>query len=364
MVELIPPPDPLSLLPPFLACLPIAFASTRPPPALGPLLSPILRQRVNLLNSTNSSSSNDTWLTLLSWDHEKASALQDIVQSKQFEPHPVSGELELGDVENMSFKRLDRETLRAQVPIPEWDMTAIYVWCGEDDAGKGWKVAELLPYDQDLECDRSWSASTTEATNLFEGSDATSDSIRRGQDSLMTDLNNTQEQDDSDYWAQYDRTPGRTPSNKRSPAPAASNHLWSQSEQVYYARYSSVQPAMDSEDPDEQSRETGDGSLDNQAFASIMARSQHVKPVLDTTTRTESAILGPQPSPPLSRDSDTVAKLEETAEYHSLSEVGVRQHIGSSIKSMYRLARSCGMERAEFARIVERELEVLGLLGD
>ena len=363
MVELIPPPDPTSLLPPFLACLPTAFLSPRPPPALAPLLSPILRQRVQLLASPSTSATNKTWLTLLSWDKEKASDLSDIVQSKTFEPHPVSGELELGDVDKMSFKRIDRDTLRAQVPIPEWEMTLIYVWCGEDEAGKGWKVAELLPYDPDLEQNQAWSTSTTEATNVFQG---------RGLSPRPTDQpslsangsNKREEEDDSDYWAQYDRTPGRTPADKRSPTLGSSSHPQIQSEQDYYARYATVQPAMDAEDPAEQNVQPGDSSLNGDIISQFMSHPQEGGHLPNSQPRTESAVLGPQPSPPLSRGSDTIAKLEESAEMQSISEVGVRQHIGSSIKSMYRLARSCGMDKAEFERIVERELEVLGMMGD
>lgn len=47
------------------------------------------------------------------------------------------------------------------------------------------------------------------------------------------------------------------------------------------------------------------------------------------------------------------------------AEVGVRQFVGTEIKSLYRLARSVGMDRVEFTEMVERELEVLGFMdGD
>ncbi|KAL9032118.1 MAG: hypothetical protein Q9180_006688, partial [Flavoplaca navasiana] len=75
----IPPPAAETLLPPLLACLPTAFASTRPPPALLPLLSPILRQRVQLLSGSTSSPS-DSWLTKLTWDPTKAEGLAPVVE--------------------------------------------------------------------------------------------------------------------------------------------------------------------------------------------------------------------------------------------------------------------------------------------
>src|ERR1700722_5722616 len=103
MVMYIPPPAPRDLLPPLLACLPTAFASSRPPPALLPLLSPILRQRVQLLSC-------ESWLPLLCWDAHAASKLPGIIENIQLEPPPVSGEVELRDVETIQYRRLDPET--------------------------------------------------------------------------------------------------------------------------------------------------------------------------------------------------------------------------------------------------------------
>ena len=98
-MHLPPPPDSRQLLPPLLACLPTAFVSPRPPPALLPLLSPLLRQRLNFLSS-GSASRGDGWLPLLSWDAERAAKLTPIVEHMELEPHPVSGEVEMDDVQN------------------------------------------------------------------------------------------------------------------------------------------------------------------------------------------------------------------------------------------------------------------------
>lgn len=365
MDELIPPPDPHSLLPQFLACLPTAFVSPRPPPALDSLLSPILRQRVQLLSSTTISISDETWLNLLCWDNEKASRIQGIVESTTFEPHPVSGELEIGDVENMTFKRFDLETLRAQLPLPEWDLTVLYLWCGDEPENRDWKVAELLPYDLDLEHDPSWNSSIVEATEAFK-SRASTGELHLRSSHVNRQAKTTSADDDSDYWAQYDRTPGRTPS-QGSPGPGVSERLDGPSEQDYYARYGSVQPAMDPEDPTEHNDAMESSTLNGDVLTSLNRRYERVhntdlrRPL---TRDAEPQLHNPQPSPPPSQGSDTVAKLEETAEKETFLEIGIRQHISTSVKSMYRLARSCGIDRDEFQRMIGREMEVLAMLEE
>jgi hypothetical protein len=68
-----------------------------------------------------------------------------------------------------------------------------------------------------------------------------------------------------------------------------------------------------------------------------------------------------------SSGSDTVDKLERRAaarESREHSEVGVKQHIGTSVKSLYRLARVAGIDREEFERVVRMELECLSLMDE
>ncbi|KAL9623169.1 MAG: hypothetical protein Q9160_002484 [Pyrenula sp. 1 TL-2023] len=361
MAQIIPPVDPHSLIPQLLACLPTAFVSPRPPPALVSLLSPILQQRLQLLSSDYTSTPDDTWLKLLCWDSDKALQLQEIVESTTFEPHPVSGELEIGDLGSIRFKRYDSETLRCQIPLPEWNLTVISIWCSAE-AGRGeWKVAELEPYDPSLEKDSSWHSSVTEAANSVTSNGGLHLSSSNG---MRASADTSAGEDDSDYWAQYDRTPGRTPA-KTSPAPGISNYAQGPSEQDYYARYGDVQPAMDADDPSEQADE--DSTLNGNTLAGITTRYQNYQNndfsrVLARDA--EPQLQNPQPSPPPSQGSDTVAKLEETAESHSFSEIGIRQHISTSVKSMYRLARSCGIERDEFQRMINRELDVLALMEE
>jgi hypothetical protein len=65
---------------------------------------------------------------------------------------------------------------------------------------------------------------------------------------------------------------------------------------------------------------------------------------------------------PLSSSRESAERLERQAQNQSQAEVGIKQHISTDIKSLYRLARSAGIERGEFERIVKTELEVLPML--
>lgn len=66
--------------------------------------------------------------------------------------------------------------------------------------------------------------------------------------------------------------------------------------------------------------------------------------------------------PQSSRSDSPIHRLEQEASATSAAEVGVKQHISTEMKSLYRLARAVGIEREEFERIVGREIEVLGML--
>jgi hypothetical protein len=80
-------------------------------------------------------------------------------------------------------------------------------------------------------------------------------------------------------------------------------------------------------------------------------------------------LLQPRPTSSSSSSSDsTVDKLESQAAKLDrpieLEHIGIKQHISTSIKSLFRLARVAGMERVEFERLVRTELDVLGLLEE
>ncbi|KAL8662280.1 MAG: hypothetical protein Q9168_008285, partial [Polycauliona sp. 1 TL-2023] len=262
----IPPPATQTLLPPLLACLPTAFASTRPPPALLPLLSPILRQRVQLL-SDSASSPSDSWLTKLSWDTSKAESLASAVESEAFELHPVSNEIEYSDAENVGYRRLDEETLHCRIDIRDLGVTVIYLWCIGDTegGGDGWRVAEVLPLDSTASVATVWKKSVEEATEACIQNPSTTtttienttpSAIQNGIHTSSTAINatdgNAEEEDDDDYWTQYDAAPSSTPGPSASPNPQQqpkTRHGRTMSDAAYFSQYSSVQPDMDNDDP-------------------------------------------------------------------------------------------------------------------
>ena len=360
MVELIAPPDPQGLLPPILACLPTAFASRRPPPALLPVVSPILRQRLQLNYDPH-----ENWLRLLCWDQEKAETLKEQVENCQFEPHPNSGEIEVGDVDSITYKRLDEETLRAQLQLSEWPFVPIFLWCSGGEEGSGWKLAEILPSP---ETDKSWSSTIQGANEAIVRTEGTAGPRETKSNlPLPTPRNN-----EDDYWAMYDDTPeGRTPMRKPSIQPTGGP-----SEDEYYAQYGDVQPAMDGHDPDE---EMENGIVESTLNGHSGGAPAHHRMPSDRTAspppyqdsdpmedgegprEKEVEMRQPIPTSPSSGDTDTIARLEDTAERFNASEIGIRQHISTSMKSMYRLAKSAGMDREEFEGLVKRELEALRL---
>ena len=62
--------------------------------------------------------------------------------------------------------------------------------------------------------------------------------------------------------------------------------------------------------------------------------------------------------------STTITQLEHSAQSQSVAEIAVKQHISTSIKSLFRLSRNSGIERSDFNRMVRTELETLSMIGD
>ena len=406
-----PPVESRELLPPLLACLPTTFISPRPPPALLPLLAPVLRQRCAYIGAT--ATGNDGWVKLLSWDAERAAKLPSIVEHLDLEPHPVSGEVEIDDPRAVKYRRLDDETLHARLELDQFDLSPTYLWCETDehgDTGAGWKLADLRSLE-DIEEDVEWYSSISEAEtaasttkiDVPQTNGSGQYTVRRPAQSEPEE-----EEEDDDYWASYDRTPGRTPAQKLSPAPpTASNAQQSgrqrtQSELQYFERYGSeVQPAMDGHDPDEDHPEIGESTLNGDSFTRGEQHHPHEDPLARPQTTEndpppyrpesrepwqkalyphdsargstaleqgiQSDLSMPRPISPTSSHS-SVAKLESeaeamsSAESSSRAEIGIKQHISTDIKSLFRLAKSVGMERKEFERIVRTELDVLGMM--
>jgi hypothetical protein len=390
MVVYIPPPNPRELLPPLLACLPTAFVSSKPPPAFLPLLTPILKQRVHL--HTSSGPTSDSWLKLLSWDAERANKLPDVIQDIQLEPHPVSGEIELEDVENIQYRRLDPETLHSRFDLVEFGLLPIYLWCLGDGQGNdgGWRLAELRSRE-DKEDGTEWFDSIEEANErsgpvravaATNGGSATTGANGHG-----VAPQEQAEEDDDDYWASYDQAPSQTPM-KRSPAPqeVKAPQVPSNTELEYFARYmSEVQPALDPHDPSEEAMAPGESTLNGDTIVPSTRTFQY-EPIettnlgpsgydssfpapapLNGTNGTARQVDGPSedmqhPRPTSSGSTNSIERLERKAENFSHAEVGIKQHISTDIKSLFRLARSAGIETAEFERIVKTELEMLAMM--
>ncbi|KAF4581134.1 hypothetical protein GQ602_007271 [Ophiocordyceps camponoti-floridani] len=357
----ISPPDQASLLAPLLPALPVAAAATQPAVKLLPLLSPILRQRVQLL----SESSSEPWLRLLCYDADKTGRLAEIARGESLEPHPVSGEVEIdwGYDAETRYRRLDRETLQALVVLSEIGIAFLLVYCVGDQVGggDGWRIGEVTVAEKPepfvrfgggrsiVEAERQYAASGNDANDEDDGDG----------------------DDDDAYWGRYDLTPGRltphrTPFTVNKPSPAPRSMLGKQEasgeEDAYFAQYDQVQPAIDGHDPDEEMAQT------------------HVAPPLglqtvttnDTTEKadapsaTETEIVSPRPASSASSSGcDAIARLEESAGRQEQTEFGVRQHVARSIRSLYMVSRATGMSRDDFQRLVERELAVLGMVeGD
>lgn len=388
MVQFIPPPDYRSLLPPLLACLPTAFASPRPPPALLPLLSPILRQRVQLLAAT-ASSPTDSWLPLLCWESTQAERLASIVEGEAFELHPVSGEIHFGHVPEITYRRLDEETLHARLVIPDLGLEVIYLWCQGDQegGGDGWRVSEVIPVN-DHQGGRSteWWLSISEAGEkssenilacaLRENPDVVS-SIPEKSSGKEQEILDDDNDDDGDYWAQYDNTPARTPGPKQPGPGNGSESVVRQglntSDIEYFARYGRVQPEMDNDDPSEDRKTFGQSSLNgNVMIPSLSQAASNGGPIASLHDQVQKSskdqeqgadINQPAASSP-STASFTISKLEDSAAMQSHGEVAIRQHVSTTIKSLFRLSRGAGIDRQEFDELVRTELDTLSLMDE
>lgn len=344
MAESIALPDPNHLIPPLLACLPLAFTSSRPPPALLSLVTPIIRQRLQVLGN---SSSSQHWLSRLCWGQTNAEKLQEIVERGTFEPHPSSGEIELGEIYPTTFKRFDENTLHAQLLLKDWDLVAIYLWCVEGAASSSWKLAELLPYDTSTQYESRWVPSI-DLANALAASESMS--ARNHEDSTSRERNTSQPSEDDDYWARYAKMSTETSDNADGwPLSNGATSPPRDTKGNHYDRYSQVQPMMDSHDPYEQSAEGIDSSIQGDVLDGMLQQLQmgRVPPPPPESVSSRASSVGP----------GIVGRLERKADDQSSARVAVRQHIASSMKSLYRLAMTTGMERDEFNDLVERELQ-------
>ncbi|KAM0332473.1 hypothetical protein ACHAQA_002754 [Verticillium albo-atrum] len=348
------------LLAPILPALPAAAVSKQPAIGILPLLSPILRQRVQLLGVA----STDPWLRLLSYDPAKTARLAEVVQSGRLEPHQVSGEVEV-DWEydaKTKYRRLDLETLNAFVVLEDLELAFKLVYCvgDQDGGGDGWRVGEVTVAEKPNPfADFAGHSTLAEAEKAFE----------EGRTATATPgFSGTPDIDDGndDYWNQYNETPARSPAPQRSPAPAAHqpSHLGTyrsaSAEDSYYAQYDDVQPAMDNHDPDEEPLAQ---SQQQHAEVSPPARMlvQPEKPATPDleAERRAAQLLHPRPaSSASSNGSRTVERFEELAGQQEASGFAVKQHVSKSIRSLWQLSRASGIDREDFERLVQNELDL------
>ncbi|KAI3401948.1 hypothetical protein diail_6508 [Diaporthe ilicicola] len=394
MASTITSPDLRGVLTPLLPSLPAAALSTQPAPAILPLLSPILRQRVQLL----SSASTEPWLRLLSYDKGKDARLAEVARSDRLEPHPVSGEVEVDwdyDVQTQ-YRRLDEETLQALVVLEGFELFFRLVYCVNDEAGggDGWRVGEIsVPDKSNPFASFAGQPSIEAAENSFRQQDGNSNKpnsqpATSAAAHQVLEVKQEEEDDDDDYWARYDATPARTPQTSRSPAPqsaqqptlTATHQAAAEADDAYFAQYDSVQPAMDNHDPDEaqaaqeimgsapplglQHPAGEDGEEANETKGAWTLAPSPGGRSQEEEERTAS-LAHPRPeSSASSNGSNTVLKLEEQAGRQESSEFGIKQHVSRSIRSLFLLSRAAGIDREEFERMVHTELDVLGMVEE
>jgi hypothetical protein len=345
-------------------------------------------------------------LSLLCWDREIAARLPPIIEKINVEPHPASGEIEVEEPDKILYRRSDPETLHSKLVLGEYGIIPTYLWCTGGESGSRWLLAELRG-TEDAEDGTEWFENVPaadEAGFRRKSISVKSTGVTPQQAVTQPDpaADKAEEEDDGSYWAAYDQTPGRTPQPRRSPAPRTSSRTQigpTQSELEYFERYASeVQPALDAHDPDEENPATGESTLNGNALS--YTREPQTEP-LDTSnlgpngydssmppaytnaplngsgvhandsavhlesieldqSATADALTHPRPSS--SASTNSVERLERKAESYSQAELAIKQHISTDIKSLFRLARASGIDREEFERIIQRELEVLPML--
>ncbi|ROW11557.1 hypothetical protein VMCG_01291 [Cytospora schulzeri] len=396
MASTITNPDIRNILTPLLPSLPAASLSTQPAPAILPLLSPILRQRVQLL----SSASTEPWLRLLSYDKDKESRLAEVARSDRLEPHPVSGEVEVDwdyDVQTQ-YKRIDEETFQALIVLEDFELFFRLVYCVNDEAGggEGWRVGEIsVPDKSNPFASFAGYPSIVEAEKSFQDEKAgskppTTDTVELSNPEAQEEQ--VEDDDDDDYWARYDATPGRSPAPDSMQQQSQTATHQEEGDDAYYAQYDSVQPAMDGHDPDEaQAAQAVMGSAAPPPLG-LNHRSDSNSTAVNGTRRDSDSVnetngawtLAPSPtarshedeertaalahprpsSSASSNGSDTVLKLEAQAGKQEQGQFGVKQHVSRSIRSLFLLSRTAGIDREEFESMVKAELDVLGMVEE
>ncbi|RKF78111.1 hypothetical protein GcM3_067013 [Golovinomyces cichoracearum] len=370
------------LLMPLLASLPAAAISSEPPTALLPVLSPILRQRVQIL-----STSSEPWLSLLCYDDTIVPELETIAKSSMLELHPVSGlaEIDLESDLDIQYRYTDSETLEALASLYQLGLTIKLIWCTNDtagaDAGDGWRIREVGICTADS---MDWgSKSLSMAVDKFKSNkirNFDSNNIKNAKESFPRSEIDEEEEDDDNYWAQYDHVPGQTP--KQVPTntqPAQNNQSLNpaDSEEEYYANYDMVQPAMENHDPDENiNYSIVNGNTmpqyvpENSSVIELSSSSQlqNVNEAWFDGSIESSVLITknllPHPSVKFDTkftDSNPMTNSERQGPSSATTENAIKTHIGATMKSLHRLARAAGIEMEEFDRVVRNQLDLMSM---
>ena len=383
----IKPIDPHCALPNLLACLATAAAAKQAPPSLVPLLTPINQQRVKLLASDG----DETWLQQLSpRTSDQWASLLEIIGKDPFEPHPVSGEIELGFVPAPQYHRADEETTRAKITVPDLEITVIYSWCTEAEAGPPgqpdkWRVSEILP-GTDVDGDLKWDPSIEVAEENYMSEARSKNSkiqdTRMGpvsdQETGIITTATSQSRDDDGYWDQYDMVASETPAEQRSPksrTPVRQGEMGghgvvaareleqnNEDDDAYFGRYDNVQPALDNDDPAQMERKdlqtrfnSNAGEVANAFRDAKVGPLQVVNKDPDGRDDVLSDLDEPKPTSD-HKSEETVVRLEGSATRQSTVELGIRQHVETGVQSMYALWKNMGMRRSDFDNLVKQTL--------
>ena len=390
MFQEVPTPDTHRLLPPLLACLLTAFVSPQPPSALLPLLSPVLKQRVQILSDGCSS-----WLPLLGWDEATTKEVSTVIQNYTFELHPVSGEVELGDPYPPLFLRCDEETLQARIALRDLDLEVFYLWCAENDEGGecGWRISDLgVAKDDHHHLLKDWHSTVAAANTAFlcsrvqEASQpAPAEEPFFGASDEKVELSGNDDGEDA-YWSRYDKVTRKEAADNTALAPqtfvAEANEQENPSDNAYYSQYEDVQPMLDADDSTQVNEPAshnklvgkvlGPGSSGDlktntkltglEAFGCEPSSHRSIERSHTRSSETEQPVQQPNPTRPIvvSAKSSTLArKLENNEASRSILEMGVREYITSTVTSLQKLALIGGIGTEDFTELMKAEIEHL-----
>ena len=404
MEDRIWPVDAIRKLSPLLACLATVTASKYAPAAVFPLLTPINKQRIQLLASDN----DETWLQpFCARASDQCHHLLEIIGRGNFEPHPVSGEIEIESVEAPRYYREDLETMKAKVVVPDLDITVIYLWCTDvpSDASilpVDWRVMDILPGTRVIQSSE-WELSLDKAEENYRrlhvatGNEHITPDIPGAPvsgNSLHTSTTKTTPDEDTlndGYWDQYDKVAGETPAEQPSPPASFTYHGPGKplklngcshpthdisndavdkpftDDMAYFDRYANVQPSLSYHGAKD------DSTNDNDPEPACVERSSFV---------TANTIHDPQQAPfevrkpecngidsgiddynkknnELNTISGHATALKPSLSLSDVAPVGIEQYVSNGIRGMYQLWLGAGLDPNTFMTTVQAEVTTL-----